>query len=62
MPAKLRKAPKPAVLREFFGFFSRILEVFPAVSDIAVAVATGNLHGRDIDLKKFRVAVKGNNT
>lgn len=40
-------------LREFFGFFSRNPKVFPSVADIAVAAATGSLHGRDIDRSQF---------
>lgn len=42
-------------IREFFGFFSRNPKVFPAVAEIAVAAATGNVHGRDIDRSQFRL-------
>lgn len=49
-------------LREFFGFFSRNPKVFPAVSDIAVAAATGSLQGRNIDLGQFGLACLATDT
>ena len=53
MSAKPRKAPKPTVLRDFFGYFSKTPNIFPAVTGVAVAVATGSLHGRNVDLNLF---------
>lgn len=42
-------------IREFFGFLSKNPKVFPAISDVAVAAATGCLHGRCIDLTQFKL-------
>lgn len=42
-------------VREFFNFFSRNPKVFPAVSDIGVAAATGVLNARAVNRGQFKL-------